>query len=147
MVIREATPDDLEAIVELCALHAQYEKAEYEKEGKIDLLAEYLFGEVKAVHCFLVELEEEIVGYATVMQQFSTWDAAFYLYLDCLYFKEKVRGYGYGGKMMEYIRKYALKQGLSIIQWQTPVFNESAIRFYNRLGAVSNAKQRYGWDC
>jgi hypothetical protein len=30
-----------------------------------------------------------------------------------------------------------------MLQWQTPVFNEKAIRFYHRMGATSKDKVRF----
>ena len=92
-----------------------------------------------------MEENEEIVGYSTFIKQFSTWDASYYVYLDCLYLKEKLRGKGVGFKLMNLIREYAIEQNCSVIQWQTPVFNKSAIRFYNKIGAKSKVKERFAW--
>jgi RimJ/RimL family protein N-acetyltransferase len=33
--------------------------------------------------------------------------------------------------------------GLTEVQWQTPSWNEGAIRFYDRLGARARAKTRF----
>jgi len=58
----------------------------------------------------VVEQESLIVGYATFMKQFSTWDTDFYIYLDCLFLKENTRGNGLGGLIMEKIKEYAKNQ-------------------------------------
>ena len=58
--------------------------------------------------------------------------------MDCLYLREEVRGMGWGTKFIDVIKK----DGLSI-QWQTPISNLRAIEFYNKIGAVSTAKERY----
>jgi ribosomal protein S18 acetylase RimI-like enzyme len=42
---------------------------------------------------------------------------------------------------------HARAQGCEALQWQTPVWNEGAIRFYDRLGATRLAKQRYTLAC
>ena len=33
--------------------------------------------------------------------------------------------------------------GLQEVQWQTPEWNDGAVRFYERRGAVAKAKQRF----
>lgn len=79
----------------------------------------------------------------TFMKQFSTWDAAFYLYLNCLYFEPKARGLGLGKQVMEYIWVFAKAENCFQVQWQTPDFNENAIGFYKKVGAISKNKERF----
>jgi len=42
-VIRPASPDDMDALIELCAEHAAYEGARYDPQGKASSLARALF--------------------------------------------------------------------------------------------------------
>ena len=79
------------------------------------------------------------------MKQFSTWDASFYVYMDCLYLEEAIRGLGVGKEFMKKIREYAIDNGCKEIQWQTPYFNKQALNFYNKLGAQSKTKERFFW--
>ncbi len=76
------------------------------------------------------------------LKQFSTWDARYYYYMDCLYLKAKVRGQGYGKKIMDELKKIANKNR-SHLQWQTHVFNEGAIKFYESIGALHKTKERF----
>ena len=98
------------------------------------------------VHCLVIERGHQIVGYATFMKQFSTWDAAWYMYLDCLFLKKEIRGNGWGLKMMEKIKTYAKQEKCSSIQWQTPSFNASGIVFYSKIGAISKTKESFFWN-
>ena len=144
--IREASPKDMHALVELCAAHAQYEGANYQPEGKANQLWNSLFAPVPALRCWVVEQNGQLTGYLTFMRQFSTWDAAFYLYMDCLYLAPEVRGQGIGEKLMRKLALEAIGQGCTTIQWQTPKANVKAIRFYERIGAVALSKARFFWD-
>ena len=146
MDIRCATPADIPQIVDLCREHAVYERAEFNPEGKASLLSGYLFGPHEVLKCLVAECNDSLVGYATFMKQFSTWDAAFYLYLDCLFLKEEVRGKGAGRQLMNKVKEYALEENCKLIQWQTPDFNTGAIQFYQKLGAVSKTKERFFWQ-
>ena len=68
------------------------------------------------------------------MQEFSTWDAAFYTHMDCLFVQEHARGFGIGEALVEEIKKQSQLIGSTHIQWQTPDWNERAIKFYYRIG-------------
>lgn len=141
--IRFAKEKDLPEIIGLCHQHALYEKAEFEKDGKQEKLKKHLFSDNPGLKCLVAEVNEEIVGYATYAKQFSTWDADFYIYMDCLFLNEKSRGYGIGEQIMNRIKKESQKAGCTLIQWQTPGFNTRAIKFYRRIGAVSKSKERF----
>ena len=132
MNIRFAQRDDIRSIVGLCKEHANYEKTRFEENNKLDMLSKFLFDFDFGFKCLVVESQEEIVGYATFIKQFSTWDADFYVYLDCLFLKEKARGNGMGKKIMERVKAYAKSVNCTVIQWQTPSFNEKAIGFYTK---------------
>jgi len=141
--IRFIEYNDLKKLVQLCELHAIFEKSEYNSLGKEKELGGHLFSENPALYCLVVEIDNEIIGYATYMKQFSTWDASFYIYLDCLFLTEKARGSGIGAELINKIKQEAVKLNCKLIQWQTPVFNTRAMKFYERIGGISKTKERY----
>lgn len=141
--IRFVENNDIESLVHLCELHAIFEKSEYNPLGKGQELSRHLFSENPALYCLVVEMEKEIIGYATYMKQFSTWDACFYVYMDCLFLTEKARGFGIGERIINKIKQEAEKLDCYLIQWQTPKFNTRAMKFYDRIGGISKTKERY----
>lgn len=151
MMIRAVTPTDLEQLVLLCAEHAEYEKASYSPQGKSELLHTALF-EQKNLYAWVVEddntLENDntLVGYATATLEFSTWDAAYFLHMDCLYLKAEARGQGLGEKLIREVAKLAKEKNCVNVQWQTPDWNLGAMNFYKRLGAISKNKVRFFLD-
>lgn len=146
MKIRFAKEKDLPQIVKLCQAHAEFEQANYEPTDKLDLLSKFLFTENPVLKCLVVQQEKMLIGYATFMKQFSTWDADFYIYLDCLYLNEASRGKGLGKIIMKMIAEYGKTQNCTHLQWQTPSFNEKAIQFYKKIGANSKNKERFYLD-
>lgn len=146
MIIRFAEKKDVESIVNLCKLHATFEKCDFDKTNKTSLLTKYLFDDKDVLQCLVVEQHKEIIGYATFMKQFSTWDASFYLYLDCLFFLDTVRGKGLGTLLMNRIKAYAKTENCTHMQWQTPNFNTKAIQFYKKIGATTKTKERFFWN-
>ena len=141
--IRFAKKADLKEIINLCKLHAIFEKSEYSSLNKEQKLESYLFQENPTLYCLVVECDKKLVGYATYMKQFSTWDADFYVYMDCLFLIQKRRGLGIGEKLIERLRSETKKLNCQLIQWQTPNFNTRAMKFYERIGATSKTKERY----
>ncbi|MEV0174352.1 GNAT family N-acetyltransferase [Streptomyces sp. NPDC050803] len=144
--VRRALPADLPEVVLLVAEHAVYEKAEPPGDGLEGRLERLLFGAGEPrLRCLVAELGESgpVVGYATCSAEVSTWDGAEYLHMDCLFLRDGHRGLGLGALLMDAVRAEGRALGLDQVQWQTPVWNEGAIRFYERLGARAKEKRRF----
>lgn len=141
--IRNCEITDLPKLVVLCQKHAEFEKATFSPEGKEENLKKALFGENPQLFCLVVAAKETIVGYASYTFDFSTWDASTFLYLDCLFLEQETRGLGIGELLIEKLKEIGTKKNCVNIQWQTPQFNERAIKFYNRMGAKGKDKVRF----
>ena len=148
--IRRARPDDLDRLVELCAEHAAFEKADYDPQGKAEALARMISPPSPdlepRLQIWVVDNGRGAVGFASAGREASTWQAKDYLHMDCLYLRPEARNHGLGEKLLEIIADEARALGLTEIQWQTPTWNEGAIRFYRRQGAVSKDKLRFTWS-
>ncbi len=142
-IIRFVKPSDLEELITLCKEHAEYEKSDFKVAGKIEALSKHLFAPNPSLYCLVIEVNSQLIGYATFMKQFSTWESEFYIYMDCLFLNGVSRGLGLGEQVINRIKTESVKLGCELIQWQTPDFNTGAIRFYNRVGAISKTKERF----
>ncbi len=143
LIIRFAKQKDIDQLIYLFKEHACFEKNEFKLENKKEKLKELLSSTSPVFYCLVVESNSKLIGYASYMKQFSTWDTSFYLYLDCLFLNKDSRGLGIGKKLMKRIKKESLLLGCNLIQWQTPFFNKNAIEFYNKIGAISKNKKRF----
>lgn len=143
VMIRFAQPSDMAQIIDLCAAHAEFERSEYDRNGKVEKLSRDLFKDNPGLFCLVIEQGEDLLGYATFMKQYATWDAAEYIYMDCLFIKEEARSKGLGEKLVRQIQLEGIVMGCSLIQWQTPDFNTRAMKFYKRIGATSKSKERF----
>ncbi|HYF62799.1 MAG TPA: GNAT family N-acetyltransferase [Herpetosiphonaceae bacterium] len=141
--VRMAIPDDINSLIDLCAEHAAYERAPYDPRGKGERLMRALFAAEPRLHAWVAEQGGRLVGYATASREFSTWDAAPFLHMDCLYLREAVRGAGAGKLLVREIARLARALGCANVQWQTPDWNERAHSFYRRLGAEGKPKVRF----
>jgi len=141
--IRPLTERDLDELVDLCSEHAEYERSSYERDGKRERLAALLLGPAPRAHCLVVEADEGLAGYATWSREFSTWGACEYLHMDCLYLRPAFRGLGLGKQLLDVLAETCTREGLDHLEWQTPAWNEGAIRFYRREGATGVEKLRF----
>jgi GNAT superfamily N-acetyltransferase len=141
--IRNCEPSDLPKLVVLCQKHAEYEKAVFSPEGIENGLKMALFGDNPKLYCLVVAAKGTIVGYVSYTFDFSTWDAADFMYMDCLFLEEEARSFGIGNVLIEKLKQIATEKNCINIQWQTPQFNERAIKFYKRIGANGKDKVRF----
>lgn len=142
-LIRPCEEKDLPELVKLCEAHAAYEKSEYSPEGKLEGLREAIFGNPKKLNVWIVDIDGKAEGFTSFTFDFSTWEAAPFLYMDCLYLNENCRSAGIGAEIMRRIREEAKKNKCINIQWQTPEFNARAIKFYVGLGSTGKQKMRF----
>jgi diamine N-acetyltransferase len=84
----------------------------------------------------LVETErKEIIGFASTFIAWYSWLGKS-LYLDDLYIVEKYRKNVLGSRLMDEVVNLAKREGCKKVRWQVSKWNEDAIEFYKRKGAV-----------
>jgi ribosomal protein S18 acetylase RimI-like enzyme len=143
VTIRAACAADIPELIELINEHTAYEKAPPPSTHLAERLPAVMFAADAKIHAFVAETSDGLIGYATCSVEASTWQANHYLHLDCLYLRPTSRGGGIGTRLLLEVTQLARQRGLQQVQWQTPEWNESAIRFYERTGARSDRKRRY----
>lgn len=141
--IRNCEVSDLPKLVVLCQKHAEYEKASFSPTGKEEALKKALFSTQPKLFCLVVAANETIVGYVSYTFDYSTWDAATFIYMDCLFLEEEARSFGIGDILLQKLKEIGTEHNCVSIQWQTPQFNERAIKFYQRIGAIGKDKVRF----
>ncbi len=115
-VIRPATAADLPAIAELCAAHADFERAGPVPTDLATRLETVLFSGRPRAWCLVVDRGGELIGYATFSWEFSTWQAADHLHLDCLFVTEPHRGAGWGHALLMTVKDAAADLGAAEVQ-------------------------------
>ena len=142
--IRRAAPVEASLITPLCAEHASYERANFDRDGHTSRLVKMMSGAVPRITILVAEAAEAgLIGYAAVARETSTWRADKYLHMDCLFVREPHRGKAIGRQLFDAVVALAWAEGLAEIQWQTPSWNDGAIRFYRAIGAEPTDKVRF----
>jgi len=133
----------LSALVSLCAEHAQFERATFAPDGAVERWQAAIFGATPRLRVWVAQCDARLVGYASAAAEYSTWSAAEYLHLDCLFVRAGQRGCGVGGALLHAWIAAARAGGFGALQWQTPQWSLDAVRFYARHGAVGTDKCRF----
>jgi GNAT superfamily N-acetyltransferase len=137
--LRPAVPGDLRAVVGLIHELAAYERLEHMVVVTAESLHPQLFGPKPVAEAVVVELDIEgqprIVGFALFFTNFSTFLGRPGLYLEDLYVQPAFRNLGLGHMLLEHLGALAVERGYGRFEWSVLEWNESAIRFYERMGA------------
>jgi len=137
MLIREASPADVPAIMQLIHDLAEYEKAPQEVETNEGEIAAALFADQPKVFAHVIDLDGEVIGMAIWFLNFSTWQGKHGIYLEDLYVKPEYRGRGYGLAMLKYLAALCVQRGYGRFQWWVLDWNTPAIEFYKSQGAIA----------
>ena len=134
--IRPATIVDVPIILQLIRDLATYERAPSEVAATEEQLVDVLFGERPVAEVLLAFEDEMPIGFAVFFHNFSTWVGRPGLYLEDLFVKPEARGKGYGRALLIHLAKIARDRGCGRMEWAVLDWNEPAIQFYKKIGAV-----------
>ncbi|MGB3181321.1 MAG: GNAT family N-acetyltransferase [Cyclobacteriaceae bacterium] len=134
VTIRNATQQDLPAVMELIRELAVYEKAPDEVENTIEQMQIEGFGPQSVFESLVAEDNDRIIGLALYFYSYSTWKGKC-LYLEDLIVTESERGKGTGRRLFDAVAEVARKENVGRMQWQVLDWNEPSIEFYKKLGA------------
>jgi GNAT superfamily N-acetyltransferase len=136
--IRAATPADIPLILDLIRALATYEREpDAVKTTEADLLRDG-FGEQPRFECLIAESitkEPEPAGFALFFYNYSTWRGRPGIHLEDLFVVPRFRGQGIGKALLARVAARAAEQGCVRLQWDVLDWNQSAIDFYQGLGA------------
>ncbi len=131
-----ATELDLPVILDLIQALAEYEKLAHTVTATEERLRETLFGIQPAAEVLLAHWDRECSGFAVFFATFSTFLAQPGLYLEDLYVKPHLRGNGIGLALLSHLSRIATERGCGRLEWGVLDWNQPAIQFYKKLGAV-----------
>jgi GNAT superfamily N-acetyltransferase len=134
-MIRPAIPADVPAIAGLIRALAEYEKLTYDVVLAEGALYKHLFGPRPFAEVLIAEDAGKPVGFALFFPNYSTFLGRGGIYLEDLFVLQTYRGKGYGKALLAALAKLAVERGAGRLEWAVLDWNETAIGFYQRLGA------------
>jgi GNAT superfamily N-acetyltransferase len=134
MIIRKATPNDMASVLGLIQELAVFEKEPEAVVITVDDLIRDGFSKNPLFHCFVAELDNEIIGIALYYYRYSTWKGKT-IHLEDLIVKESKRGTGAGFALYSEIILQGKRDNVRRIEWAVLDWNTPAIEFYQKTGA------------
>ena len=134
--IERATADDIPIILDFIRELAIYEKHLEKFVADNQRLSQHLFGANPKAEVLIAYEGEEAVAFAVYYFTFSTFAGLPGIYLEDLFVKPDQRGKGIGRELLGELARIAKSENCWRIEWSVLRWNETAIRFYEGLGAV-----------
>jgi GNAT superfamily N-acetyltransferase len=135
--LRAAEPRDVQDLVRLITALADYEKLTHLLDVTPERLAPNLFGERPVAEAMVAALPDgSVVGFALYFTNFSTFLCRPGLYLEDLFVLPAYRRLGIGRAILQALARLAVERSCGRFEWSVLDWNEPAVRFYEKMGAV-----------
>jgi GNAT superfamily N-acetyltransferase len=143
ITIEKGSEKNITDLLRLIKDLALFEKAPQEViTTEAELLEDWELGRFE----YLVLLHgenETCIGISLFYPQYSTWKGFCY-YLEDLFVMPEYRSLGYGKLLLDATADCARKAGAKRMDWQVLDWNDSAVHFYNKVGADI---EKEWWNC
>lgn len=130
-----AKPGDEQAIADLIAALADYEKAPGDNFSTPEKVREQVFGPRPAAEVLMARIDGQVVGFALFYQNFSTWVCRPGMYLEDLFVLPAHRGAGVAKALLTRLAAICVERNYGRFEWSCLEWNELAKGFYRRIGA------------
>ena len=134
--IRSATKSDVPVILSFIKKLADYERLSHEMVATEGMLRKTLFGRQRTAEVAIGYYKKEPVGFVLFFPNYSTFLGRPGLYIEDLFVDESHRRRGFGRALLLYVARLASERGCGRLEWSVLDWNEPAIYFYKKLGAI-----------
>ena len=134
--IQKAEVKDVPLILEFIQGLAEYERLRDSCIATEEKLRETLFSTNPAAEVIIARSDGEPMGFALFFHNYSTFLAQRGVYLEDLFVKPAARGKGVGFALLSELARIAIDRDCGRLEWAVLDWNDLAIDFYKRIGAV-----------
>lgn len=134
--VRSATKVDVPIILSFIKKLADYERLSHEVVATEEILRETLFARRRTAEVAIGYYKREPVGFVLFFHNYSTFLGRPGIYIEDLFVDEAFRRRGFGGALLRHVAKVAVERSCGRLEWSVLDWNEPAINFYRKLGAV-----------
>jgi GNAT superfamily N-acetyltransferase len=134
--IEPALESDVPVILSFIRKLAEYEKLSHMVVATEENIREHVFGPNPVAEVLLAYWDDEPVGFALYLRNFSTFLGRAGIYLEDLFVEPARRGKGIGKALLVRLAKIAVERGYGRLEWAVLDWNQPSIEFYRSLGAI-----------
>jgi GNAT superfamily N-acetyltransferase len=135
--IRAATRADVAVVLSFIRKLADYENLSHEVVATEKTLIETLFGARRSAEVAIAYFEQQPVGFVLFFHNYSTFLGRPGIYIEDLFVEEAFRRRGFGGALLRHVAALARERKCGRLEWSVLDWNQPAIDFYRKLGAMS----------
>lgn len=140
--IKHATEDDLQIIFSFIQNLADHVNLSHEVTANAQDLKKYIFDQDGFVEVLIGYYESQPVSLIIFYPSFSTFIGKPGIHIEDFYIKPEFRGIGIGKEIFKYLSNLALSRNCGKIEWYAAEWNETALRFYKKMGAQKLDKRK-----
>ena len=133
VTVREARPDDAEAMLRMVQALAEYQGIKQRVSAKAEDFRRDGFGPQRKFEALIADRHGQPVGLALFQTFYTTWEGATALQITDLFVDEAVRGTGVGFKLVREVGRIAKERGCTSLQLNVVHANPSRASF-DRIG-------------
>jgi diamine N-acetyltransferase len=133
--LRDATPDDLPAIVRLVRALAEYEKLAHEARATEAAFDRALFGDPPRAGAMIAEVAGAPAALCVWYRTFSTFTGRHGIWVEDIFVEPEHRGRGIARAMFKSLAARVLAEGGARLEWSVLDWNAPAIGAYRAMGA------------
>lgn len=134
--IQPATKADVRVILAFIQKLAAYERLSHEVTATEETLRETLFGRRRTAEVAIGYYQRQPVCFVLFFHNYSTFLGRPGIYIEDLFVEESYRRRGFGAALFRYVADLAHRRRCGRLEWSVLDWNEPAINFYLKLGAV-----------
>lgn len=142
LMVRKATPKDMDLLYEMINGLATFEKRPEDMTGSIKTLKYWLF-EKKIATAVIAEIDNKPIGYTIYYPTFASFATKMNAYIEDLFIKPEYRGKGFGKEFFHKLLEMIKDEGYSKLEWSCLDWNTLSIEFYKKLGAKEETGRVY----
>jgi GNAT superfamily N-acetyltransferase len=136
-VVRRVDASRFEEFFSLVCALADYEHLDRPTEEAKHRLHQDITGSMPRIEAYLLDTElGQAVGYAIILETYSSFLALPTMYLEDIFVLESHRGNGFGRLLFDFVVGQARQRGCGRVDWQVLDWNTTAREFYTKQGAV-----------
>jgi GNAT superfamily N-acetyltransferase len=136
LCIRPAVVDDCALLLCMIKELAAFEQLQHCVVATEEDLRHSLFRPHPHAHALIASVDDAVIGFVIYFHNFSTFLGRYGLYIEDLYIREAYRSRGYGEKLIRAVCQQAALENCGRVEWWVLDWNERAIQFYKKIGAV-----------
>jgi GNAT superfamily N-acetyltransferase len=129
--IRKGNVHDYEQILELIKAFAIFQKT----PEKVTVTLEQMIEDKDIFQCLVAEVDNKIVAFASFFFSYYSWSGKA-IDLDDLYVKDEYRKQNIGTQLLNAVIRFAKEHHCKSVRWLVSRWNENAVNFYKKMGAV-----------